>query len=133
MNELLREIQKAKAEVFELERQLAEKRAFVSGLERAFKLQNKSSRDPNADPLRPDSQLFQVREVLRKAGEPTHIDEIIKALSEEPNDTKVSKVSLVGSLGQYIRRGTVFTRPAPNTFGLVEFDATENEARDIFS
>lgn len=130
MNELLREIQKVKAEVLDLERQLSERKAFVAGLERAFKLQNKSSRDPNSDPLRPESQLFQVREVLRKAGEPRHIDEIIKALGKDPKDTKVS---LVGSLGQYIRRGAVFTRPAPNTFGLVEFDAAENEARDIFS
>jgi hypothetical protein len=34
---------------------------------------------------------------------------------------KNSKTSLSGSLASYVREHKIFTRPAPNTFGLVEF------------
>jgi hypothetical protein len=34
-------------------------------------------------------------------------------------NTKAARVSLVGSLGNYVRKQMIFTRPGPNIFGLV--------------
>jgi hypothetical protein len=46
-----------------------------------------------------------------------HIGAILTAIGVE--NTKSARVSLVGSLGAYVRKGSVFTRPGPNIFGLV--------------
>ena len=45
-----------------------------------------------------------------------HISEILAAIGVE--NTKNTRVSLVGSLGSYVRKGQVFSRPGPNIFGL---------------
>jgi hypothetical protein len=34
--------------------------------------------------------------------------------------TKEARASLGGSLSAYVRRGEIFNRPSPNTFGLIE-------------
>jgi hypothetical protein len=52
-----------------------------------------------------------------------HINEILKALGS-PVDSK-HKLSLGGSLANYVRKGQIFTRPAPNTFGLLEMNRKE--------
>lgn len=119
MNELVKKIEKCRAELAEIERTAADKRAFIAGLEEALKLQTRPPRVHGSDPLRPDTQLFKIREVLRTASKPMHIDELIRAIGKDPKEVKIS---LVGSLGQYTRRKSVFTRPAPNTFGLMEFN-----------
>jgi len=54
-----------------------------------------------------------------------HVNELLMAIGLEK--TKNARVSLVGSLGAYVRKGVVFTRPGPNIFGLVEMAATGNE------
>ena len=70
--------------------------------------------------LRPGTTLAKARDAIKKAGKPLHVSEILK-LVEKPADKK-NRVSLGGSLSGYVRRGEIFTRPAPNTFGLKEFD-----------
>ncbi len=54
-----------------------------------------------------------------------HIGALVTAIGIE--NTKNARVSLVGSLGAYVRKGLVFTRPAPNTFGLVGMKAANSE------
>jgi hypothetical protein len=34
---------------------------------------------------------------------------------------KSTRAAVAGSLSAYVRNGEIFTRPAPNTFGLIEF------------
>ena len=41
--------------------------------------------------------------------------------------TRDTKASLAGSLAAYVRKGEIFTRPAPNTYGLVELGHNEHE------
>ena len=61
----------------------------------------------------------QAREYLLKAGKPMHLSKIVEGIGKEPS--KENRLSLGGSLSGYVRKGQIFTRPAPNTFGLVEF------------
>ena len=66
--------------------------------------------------LRPGSGVAQARDVLRRAGKPMHITEILRAMGRDLD--KESRLSLGGSISNYVRRGEIFVRTAPNTFGL---------------
>jgi hypothetical protein len=70
--------------------------------------------------FRANSDGGAVHEILRDAGEPLYIDDILERLEREV--TIESRGSLAGQLGGYVRKGQVFTRPAPNTFGLREWE-----------
>jgi hypothetical protein len=47
-----------------------------------------------------------------------HLDDLLLELGKKV--TRSSQASLAGSLAAYVRREEIFTRPAPNTFGLIE-------------
>lgn len=116
-------IRKKEAEIQELEMQVREGRAYLQALVEAMKL---LPREPAAtgaeaeeDVLRQGSTVALARDVLQQHGAPMHLLDILSALGKEPNSA--NRASLGGSLAAYVRKGEIFTRPAPNTFGLVEF------------
>jgi hypothetical protein len=107
-------LRKKETEIQQLEDRLRTARIYVQALRDVLK-----ASDTSADSdVRPGSMLDQAREAIRKAGKPLHVSDILRAIGR-PED---SKNSLTGSLAAYVRREEIFTRPAPNTFGLVEFD-----------
>lgn len=115
-------IGKKEQEVAELELRIRETRAYIQALEDSMKL---LPRDMNVEidhTLRPDSALAKARDAIRGAGSPLPISDILKALGKPPD--KKNRVSLAGTLSNYARKGKVFTKTAPNTFGLVEFART---------
>lgn len=57
-----------------------------------------------------------IYEAIKKNRGPMHISDIIKSLRKP--DTAKQRRSIVASLTTYVRKGTVFTRTAPNTFGV---------------
>jgi hypothetical protein len=114
------EIEQLQAEVREREIRLREALAYVAGLEDMLKLLPKETATQAAMALRPDSALAKTREIILKAGKPLHISEILKALGKPVNHD--TRASLSGSISAYVRNDQIFTRPAPNTFGLVEFE-----------
>lgn len=67
--------------------------------------------------------MAKARDALLKEAKPLHIDDLLKAIGK----TKEHKASVSGSLGNYVRKNEIFTRPAPNTFGLKEFDESQPE------
>ena len=93
--------------------------AYIEGLKESLRLLHRTVSDNGAGTIRPNSQLDKARKVLRAAGEPMHVSDILSKMGFEP--TKMKRVSLSGSLGFYVRQNYIFTRPAPNTFGLMEF------------
>jgi hypothetical protein len=60
--------------------------------------------------------------VLKKANKPLHIDELISLM--EKRGRKVKKTTMVGNLARYIKAGRMFSRPAPSTFGLIEWSGS---------
>ena len=73
---------------------------------------------PSNGALRPGSRIARIHQILRDAGGPLHIDAILRRLGgEQPEGVKES---VFGGLSRHVRRGRIFTRPAPSTFGLVE-------------
>jgi hypothetical protein len=106
-------------EIRNLELQLEKAKTYVEALQDSMRLLPKDGSTGEAT-LRPDTILSRTRDVLRIAGTPMHISDILKALGSS-TDTK-HKLSLGGSLAGYVRKGQIFTRPAPNTFGLIEMN-----------
>jgi len=109
-------------EINDLEVQIEKAKAYMQAIQDSIKFLPKENGQSQVL-LRPGSALAKAQDILRKAGKPLHISEILKALNEKPD----KRVSLSGSLSAYVRNGQIFTRPAPNTFGLIEM----NEPVDV--
>ncbi len=66
--------------------------------------------------------MAQARDAIAAAGKPLHIAELLPAMGKE--NTQQNRLSLGGSLARCVREGVVFSRPAPNTFGLLSMPET---------
>lgn len=118
--ELERRIDRKQAEIRDYEDRTREAKAYLQGLQDTLKLVPKEDSVETGEViLRHGSNIAKAREALKVAGKPMHIIELLKAMNQ-PTDKK-HRLALGGSLAAYVRRNLVFTRPAPNTFGLVEF------------
>jgi hypothetical protein len=118
-------IDKKQQEIRALEIQMREASAYIQALQDSMKLLPRDT-DGNSDSehmLREGSTLAKTRDLLRKSAAPLPINEILKMLGR-PLDAK-HRVSLAGTLSGYARKRRVFTKTAPNTFGLLEFGTTD--------
>jgi hypothetical protein len=80
-------------------------------LEEIKKTRNRPVRTPRTYKLRI------VETILKKAGKPLHISEIIK-IAERDYDVTLERDSLASYLTKKINQGKQFVRTAPNTFTL---------------
>jgi len=126
-------IDKKSQEIRELELKLREANAYIQALQDSMKLLPRESNGSIGDEveLRPGTALAKTRDILKSAGKPLHISELLK-LQGRPIDKK-NRVSLIGTLAGYVRAGKIFTRTAPNTFGLMEFgqSTVESESEQV--
>jgi hypothetical protein len=128
--EFQKKIDKKHQEIEELETKIREARIYVQALEDMMRLLPRE--ELNGQPestLKPGTAIGKARDAIKAAGRPLHITEILVAIGR-PTD-KNNRAAIGGSIAAYVRRGEVFTRPAPNTFGLVDADvmgATELSA-----
>jgi len=123
-------IKKKEQEIEMLEEQLKEARVYIHALHDVLKM---FPRDPYTSgdaetALRPGSLAAQARDVILKRGCPLHVSEIVKGLGKEPN--RANKTAVGGSISAYVRKGEIFTRPGPNTFGLIELRQKGSPASD---
>lgn len=119
-------------ELTDLEDKAKDLRIYLQAIQDSLKVLPKEIGTSSKEPfdLRPNTAVSATRDVLRKRGEPLHISEILKALGKAGD--KKERLSLGGSLSGYVRNNQIFTRPAPNTFGLTEFETgKETAAREI--
>ena len=104
-------------------------KAYIQATEDALKLIAKEAaggKQPQRS-LRKGSAPAKAYRALHSAGHPMHITTLVEAIGKAV--TRKSRGALASSLSAYARRGEIFTRTAPNTFGLLEFgDGTEDEA-----
>jgi hypothetical protein len=112
-------LRKKLIEVQSLEEKLRTAKVYVQALQDVMKAlggepeEGRPQRAPKAG-----SGVSQARDAILKAGRPVHISDLLAAMGKE--ETREGRASLTSSLAAYVRRGEIFTRPAPNTFGLVE-------------
>src|SRR5581483_7219739 len=119
---LLDKILKKQEEISKMEKELGESRAYLMALQDMLKLlpRAESAGLPQSAGLRAGTDLAKAYDVLKKAGEPLPMTELLTRMGKEVNAK--NRMSLSGSLGSYVRKNSIFSRPAPNTFGLIEFD-----------
>lgn len=126
-------IKKKEAEILEYETKIREARAYLQALQDSIKLLPKEqalSSLGSPGTLRPGSNTYKTYEYLKKIGKPAHINDILKSLGKEV--TSAEKVNLSSTLGTYVRKSEIFTRTAPNTFGLIELSGSLEEPPDDF-
>lgn len=109
-------IRKKEAEIRVLEAKVQAARIYVQALNDI-----RREMDGDTSDLKAGSMIANAREAIRKAGRPLHVDDLLVAIGRSAE----SKSSLTGSLAAYVRRGEIFTRPAPNTYGLVDLSADD--------
>ena len=121
--DLLKKIERRQAELIENERAFERDRAAAEAYIQALQDMLKSlPREPSG--IRPEAILraggamARTRNLILAAGQTLHINDILKGLGKS-SDRK-SRLSLTSALGAYVRRGEVFVRTGPNTFGLIE-------------
>jgi len=131
-------IAKKQHEIQELELQMREAKSYIQALQDVAKMLPKDGdgmreiretadvSQTAAESMRAGSYVYDARQAILAAGKPLHVVKILSA-SGRPNDRK-NRIGMSGSLAAYVRRNEIFTRPKPNTFGLIELDATVAES-----
>ena len=117
---------KKEQEIQELEEKIRDARVYMGALQDVLKLLPKEAEIVT---LRPGSSMAKAREVILQAGKPVHINTILEALGKDT--TREARASLTSSLASYVRRGEIFTRSAPNTYGLAELGHAQDELSSI--
>jgi len=120
------EIAQYEAELSELQRQIEMARAYIQGLKDILPKVAKQTKGPQGthdNELRPGSAADKARKAIKRIGQPLHIGQLVVLMGKE--NTKKNRLSLAGTLARCVREKIVFTRPAPNTFGLLEFEEQE--------
>lgn len=121
---------KKQAEIRQLEVLLAQAQAYLQAIQDSIKVAPKESEEGivSETTLRPGSALAKAQELLKSAGRPLHISEILTQLGK-PND-KPNRISLSGSMAAYVRKKIIFKKTGPNTFGLISMENSATPSGD---
>lgn len=111
-------IEKKRAEIADAEKAITAAEAYIQAMTDALKKLPKD--DSSAPTVRPGSEVEKIRDAILAAGKPLHVNEIIESLGRP--DDPAAKAKIAGLLGWYTSKGRVFTKAAPNTYGLVELE-----------
>ena len=114
---------KKEAEIQALEAQIKDAKVYLQALQDVLRMfpRDVAEAVTAATSLRPGSLVAQARAVILKHRTPLHVDRILVDLKKEVN--RANKTGLSGSLAAYVRKNEIFTRPSPNTFGLIELQS----------
>ena len=114
-----KEIEKKQEEVRGLEGQILACNVYIQAFQDTLKMIPKDQEPSSTEvTLRHGSLVAKARDVIRSAGKPLHVGEILAAMGKP--EGKKNRLGLSGSLSAYVRDGKIFTRPGPNVFGLIE-------------
>jgi hypothetical protein len=131
-------LRKKETEIQGLEERLRAARVYVQALQDVLKLLRASENQDETEVATPEKQsklragsaVDQARQIILKRREPVHITALLEAMGKDTGSD--SRVSLASSLAAYVRRGEIFSRPAPNTFGLLELGhISSDEGEDM--
>lgn len=121
-------IERKEEEIQELEGRMKEAGVYLQALRdvlKKFPKETVGGEEATAS-LRPGSMVAQARESILSARRPLHVDEMLKMQGK--NLTRDTRTALGGSLSAYVRKGAIFSRSAPNTFGLLELEKAADQA-----
>ena len=126
---LEREMRRKEADIARLEAELSQAKLLLQGFQDALKFipRDSATNGPNSNTFRPGTALHKAYEFIKNKGRPVRLEELLGGIGKNPED-KNARLSLAGSLGHWVRKGEIFTRPSQNTFGLVGLDNSPSAA-----
>jgi hypothetical protein len=119
-------LRRKEQEIDVLRGQIREAEIYIQALQDVLKLlprERDISSSQDGSSLRAGSSVARARDIILAKGTPVHVVEILRQMGSEI--TRATRAALGGSISAYVRKGEIFTRPAPNTFGLVELGHEE--------
>jgi hypothetical protein len=122
--EIEKKSEKKRAEISGWQAMIRASEAHIEGMQEVLKILPLDHEEATAE-LRAGSDMDKVRNILRQAGKPMHVDEIRGKITDRQWTTGEAN-GLAGSLNTYAKKGRVFTKTAPKTFGLIEFNMPKN-------
>jgi hypothetical protein len=93
--------------------------------ETKLKIINRFQKGVQSKPKKRTSKIEIAKNVLRIAGRPLHVSEIIK-LAERDFQVVLDRDSIVSAILKKVNTGKSFVRTAPNTFALKEHHTTKS-------
>jgi len=127
-----KEIEELKCKIREIELSIREAEAYIQAFEDMMKHLPKTGDDEERFTVRVGSAIDLARKVLEQSGVPLHVDDLLIKMGREAG--KSGRQALSGQLSHYVRQNRIFTRTAPNTFGLKQWlgesDDMDNEQDD---
>ena len=121
--DLQRRIERKRQEVEGFKRQAELGEAYINALTEALRMVPREgtvlSESNGNSGLRKGSMPAAAHQALRRVGHPVHVKDLLELIGKKP--TRLNYSSLSSSLTAYTRKGEVFSKPAPNTFGLLEW------------
>jgi uncharacterized protein YpuA (DUF1002 family) len=82
-----------------------------------LKVSERCQKQARNQPQKRTSNIEVVEHVLKGAGRPLHVSDIIR-MAEKDYQVQLNRDSIVSAILKKIKAGQTFTRTAPNTFGL---------------
>ena len=76
-----------------------------------------SGDDRRSVPGKSKSQITMIRDILMSTSTPLHVSELIR-LVQDRYDVVLDRESVVSALTKKVRKGEIFVRTGPNTYGL---------------
>ena len=83
-------------------------------------------RGKRSRPIQNNSSVDWTLRTLRANGRPMRTDDILRAIVAQ-GGPMIQKSTLVSNLSRYVKHHDTFDRPAPDTYGLVEWDRSADE------
>lgn len=127
------ELEELEAAVAVLQASITEINGVIKGFEEAIQLFPKEPTATNFEQdisnLRGDSDVGKAYKFIRNTGKPVRIEDIVEGIGKE--NTKKARQALAGQLSYNYREGRIFTRPKPNTFGLLVWAQAGNSQPKI--
>jgi hypothetical protein len=76
-----------------------------------------SDGERRATPGKSKSQISMIRDILMSTSTPLHVSELIRLVQDRYN-VGLDRESVVSALTKKVRKGEIFVRTSPNTYGL---------------
>ena len=125
-------IRKKEQEIRQFQHQIDAAQEFVRATREALALFLKADKAHPNEGMRRGGSASKTLQYLKKEGQARHIGDIVVGIGRK-NDTK-NRSAVAAQLSQYVRDGKLFTRPVPNTFGLIEWgDSREDGSHGVES
>lgn len=117
-------IDRKRQEIEDLRKQVQLEERYLQAMLDTFKMLPRepvvaANEAPSGPALRKNSLPALAYVALKRVGAPMHVKALLTEIGKPTTRNNYSTLS--SSLTAYARRGEIFTKPEPNTFGLIEF------------